>query len=343
MKKLNLFFLVTFVLIMSLVVGVHVPQAAQPAQDWPKNLSWGSASVAGAYYIWVQAMANTLSKHLGIRVSNEPGGTGPSITMMSKGEMHLSGNWMEFSRWAVFGKETFAGKQVKNLRGLFRVYPTPFWIHGRADLGIKSVKDLKGKKFNAEYVPSPLIGYASKLMLQANGMTLADVKVGKVGSVGEAYEGLKGGSFDMVTQPLAPTAGSFQELARSMPIAGIPLSPSEIDFIRKEAPGFTAYTIKAGSFPGCEKDLPVVAVWSNVIALEQLPEDLVYAIMKTIFEHLEEIRPSYAELVHLTLANAIQYPAIPFHEGAVRYYKEKGIWNKEIDQLQKSMLDELRK
>ena len=204
MKKQYLLVFTTFVMVACLVAGAGASKAAEKGKDWPANISWGSASVGGAYYIWTAAMCKALEKYVGLPASNEPGGSGSSITMMSKGKMHLSSNWMEQTRWAVFGKEIYADKPVKNLRLLFRVYPSPFWIYGRAGLGINSVKDLKGRIFAAEYPPAPLIGYASKLLLKANGMTLKDVKARKVGSVGEAHTGLRDGNFDMILMPLQP-------------------------------------------------------------------------------------------------------------------------------------------
>lgn len=343
MKKYLLLVATVFVLVVSLVMGVCAPKAAPPVKGWPKTISWGSASVGGAFYLWTATMGRAVDKYAGISCSNEPGGTRPSITMMSKREMHLSSNWMEFTRWAVFGMETYANQPVKNLRLLYRVNSAPCMMYGNAKLGIKSVKDLKGRRVRVEHPAAPLVGYGAKLMLKAGGITVADVISVKAPTIEDAHRGLQEGTTDVAMVLIAPSTPSFQELSRTMPIAIVPLSASEIEFIRKEAPGFVPYTVKAGSFPGCDKDIVVLASWSNVIALEELPEDLVYAIMKAIFEHLDEIQPAYAELASLTLENAPQSPAIPFHAGAVKYYKEKGVWTKELDGLQKSMLEELKK
>ena len=84
--------------------------------------------------------------------------------------------------------------------------------------------------------------------------------------------------------------------------------------------------IPAGAYPGVERAVPVVAVRNLLVARSDLPDDLVYDITRAIFEHHAELVAVHPEARKLTLESAVKYSPARFHPGAIRYYREKGVW-----------------
>ncbi len=105
----------------------------------------------------------------------------------------------------------------------------------------------------------------------------------------------------------------------------VPFSDSERDKIIKDYPYLTKSVIPGGAYKGVDTDTNTIAVQTVMICRTDIPDDVVYKLVKAVFEHkdeLNEIHPSFKET---TLENATPV-IIPVHPGAVKYYKEKGVY-----------------
>ena len=96
--------------------------------------------------------------------------------------------------------------------------------------------------------------------------------------------------------------------------------------LKAKYPWYTSYTIKAGTYPNQDKDVKTSAIKMVMFCRGDLPEDVVYQLTKTLWEHMDELGQSQKNLKGLTAENAVKDIAdIPLHPGAAKYYKEIGV------------------
>ena len=88
---------------------------------------------------------------------------------------------------------------------------------------------------------------------------------------------------------------------------------------------YTASTIKAGSYPGQDKDNTIAEVWNLIVTGNKMSDDDAYAIVKTLVEKKADIVAVHKEALSFSLDNQVQDRSpVPFHPGAMKYFKEKG-------------------
>jgi len=337
LNKNNTFLMVvaSIILVASFLV---VPCASKEGpKGWPKSIAWGTASPGGTFYITTAAMSNVATKYVGIPFSNTPGGSAANINGIKEGTIDIAQIFTENTYMTFTGTGVYVGKQTKNIRHLFRFYNNPWWLQTVEGSGVATLRDAKGKRFSYPNPIFPIKEYVGNLLLEANGLTPSDVQVVKTASVGEQNRLLSAGGCDVQLQNLPPSTPSIQELARRIKLRVVPNTQAEIDFLTKRTT-LTPYTMKKDSFPGCDKDTPTLAMYCNEVARAEVPDDLIYAVVRAVFEHLDELKPAHAVFAELTLKNAIEGAPAPFHAGAIKYYKEKGVWTKKLDASQKDML-----
>ena len=105
----------------------------------------------------------------------------------------------------------------------------------------------------------------------------------------------------------------------------------------KRVPGQYPAVVPKGMY-GLEEDLPCIAWRGAIYASERLDADLVYKLMDTLYSHLDELHAVHPRAKQYVLANATKSATVPFHDGAIKFYKEKGVWTPELDKIQERNL-----
>lgn len=82
------------------------------------------------------------------------------------------------------------------------------------------------------------------------------------------------------------------------------------------------------TYPGMTEPMPVIAVATILVCHEQMEEKMAYDIVKILIEHREELKLVHKEAAKITLENVVMGSSVPYHAGAIKYYKEKGAWPK---------------
>lgn len=290
-----------------------------------KFLTLASGSPGGVYYPLGGGMAVVIQKTTDLRCAAES--TGASVEncrLVGAGESDMGMVMGSIAYKALQGQEPFEKKFP--LAALFQMYPAPehiVTVHGK---GIKSVKDLKGKKVSID-VPGSGCAVMAKAILEEYGFNLEkDLTIAHL-SQSESVQALKDGVIDAVFFNFAYPGSAVLDLAATRDILLIPLEPAMADQIVKKFPYYVKITIPAKTYP--KVDPPVLCLGdSNVlIANTQMEEAVAYKIVKAIFENVDKgkwalnaIHPIAAQL---TPANAINSP-IALHPGAIKYFKEVG-------------------
>jgi TRAP transporter TAXI family solute receptor len=133
------------------------------------------------------------------------------------------------------------------------------------------------------------------------------------------------GRYDAYVALVGTPTPAIQQVEESEPITFLSLSPEQVEAIRKAMPAFSPSKIAAGTYRSLEKDYATVGIYNFAIGRPDLPDDLVYQIVKAAFEHQPRLLKATAAARETLPQNADKNTFMPFHPGAVRYYREIGI------------------
>ncbi len=309
------------------LVGVGMSGAADTARA-DRFISIGTGGVTGVYYPTGGAICRLVNKGRkkhGIRCSAEStGGSIYNINTIRAGELQFGVAQSDWQYHAYHGTSKFKDKgPFKKLRAVFSVHPEPVTILARDDSGIKNITDLKGKRVNIgnpgsgtrgtwEVIEKTLGWKRSDLALAAamksseTGAALCDEKI-------DAY-------FWLVGHPSALT----QETLASCPSHLVHAWTPEIEKLVKETPYYRKAVIPAGMYNNKE-DIITFGVGATFVTSADVPEDVVYTVVKAVFDNIDQFRKLHPAFKHLDPKAMIKDSlSAPLHKGAIKYYKERG-------------------
>jgi len=229
------------------------------------------------------------------------------------------------------GKDQFAGKPVKNIRGIASLYPETIQIVARADSGIKSLKDVKGKKL----IPGDR-GSGTEVdtlnVLTAHGLTYKDFSgVDWLGFSGAAQR-LQDKQADVTFTTAGWPTAAITELAMSTNIVLVPIDEAMISKITKTHAFYSKVVIPKGTYKGMTEDVATITTMAQWVVDEKVPEELVYNLTKALWEKGKDglsgadvMARVHAKGKDVQLKTALSGMAIPLHAGAAKYYREKGL------------------
>ncbi|HRJ68820.1 MAG TPA: TAXI family TRAP transporter solute-binding subunit [Beijerinckiaceae bacterium] len=222
---------------------------------------------------------------------------------------------------AVEGKPPFDKKHGK-LCNVASLYPQYFQAIVLADSGINSVKDIKGKTITTQQR-----GNTGELItqhyLKAHGLSYSDVKV-NFGSYTESVEQMKDKQAHLFTLGAGIPLGAVMDLAAGRDIKLLDQTEAHAE-MKKMNPGYVLLPVPKGTYPKQEQEVKVIAYATHVVASCALPADTVYTMTKAIAENTQLLGNLNKDMGKLTPKDMAENVGVPFHPGAARFYKEKGI------------------
>lgn len=221
------------------------------------------------------------------------------------------------------GKGQFNGAPIKNVRALAALYPETVQLIAKADSGINSVKDLKGKSVSSG---SPGSGQYQLLtdLLQVYGLKRSDIKE-DLSSFTQAVDKIKDGNLDATLITAGVPTAAITDFAQSHSLKVIPLSGPEIAALQKQQPYYTSVKLPANSYKGqteAVETLAVMAVWATH---ESVPDNVAYEVTKALFDNVAIMGQVHVQGKNISPSTALAVGTAPIHPGALKYYKEKGI------------------
>jgi TRAP transporter TAXI family solute receptor len=304
--------------LLAIGASTSVP-AASP--DWPKSLTLGTASPGGVYYIYGEELAQILTEKLGIAVNPLPTqGTVHNVKLVDSGGMQLGLITMGvgLQGWNGTGDWT-GGKQFRNMRALFPMYDTPFQAVALQRSGIATLAQLDNKRVgggprggtSGTYIPAivKVLGISAEINHGSWNAMITELLAGHL----DAFLAVIGAPMPAV------------EKAEAQPFTFVDLSPEQIEAIRKAMPEFSPSKITAGTYRFLERDHITVGVYNFAIGRADLPDDLVYQLVKAAFENQPRLVKAHPAARDTLPQNAVKNSFLPFHPGAARYYREIGI------------------
>lgn len=310
-------------MVITLVAGLLM---AAPQAMAKQDILFGGASITGVYYQVALQISNMMNKHEGDEynyIGRPTGGSVFNINAIERGAFDFGVAQSDRNWQAYNGAADWDGKPVKSLRSLFSMHPETVLLVTREDTGIEKVEDIKGKRVNIGNPGSGQRGNATDV-LEIYGIDPDKDLTAEGLQQHEASRALVDKKIDAFFFTVGNPSAAIEEPAQSVDIKIIPINSPGIKKMVEEKPYYIMTTIPAGTYPGVDEDVETYAVTATVITNENVEDQVVYDMVSTVFNNLDELKKSHAAFKNLKVEEMLQGLSAPFHPAAVKFYKEQG-------------------
>ena len=244
-----------------------------------------------------------------------------NLLQSGRGELAFSlGDSLSLA-WAGDAEAGFRQK-LATLRTVGAIYPNYIQIVARADSGIRTLADLKGKPVS---VGAPKSGTElnARAILGAAGLGYGDFAKTEYLPFGESVELMKNRQLDATLQSAGLGVASIKDLAVSADVVVVEVPAAVV--ARMGDPVYVSAVIPAGTYPGQDAAVPTVAVANYLVTHAGVSDDTVHAMTKAVFDNLDGLAAAHSAARQIDPAKAAAAIAVPMHPGAQRYFREKGL------------------
>jgi TRAP transporter TAXI family solute receptor len=286
-----------------------------------------SGWVVGVYYPLAGAMSRIVYKvkDLNLRATVESSGASVANAQLigtGDADFALLQNDIAFYAYNGVTLGAFKDKPIKNMGGVFAIYPELVHIVATKASGVKTVKDLKGKKVVLGPTGSGTEANALQI-LEAHGLKEADLGKAERIDAAAASDQLKDGRVDVGFFTTGMGSAVIVDSFITGKVTLVPVAGAEAESLKKKYPFYTSVKVPGNTYKD-QGEATTVAVMAMMVARSDLPDDLVYRFTKAIFDDLKQFHDAHSAAKSLTLETALNGMPIPLHSGAARFYKEKG-------------------
>lgn len=297
--------------------AIAFPAAAQQVtmMTGPQGGSW--IPLGGALkHMWESAVP-------GLEIQQQPGAGIANVRGIDEGKAQIGFANSATTVDGIEGRAPYP-KKVTKVCQVANLYPQYFQVVALSNANVHSFADFKGKTL----VTQPKGNTAEILtgdVLKLNGMSYQSLnKVNFQASYTDAVDMMKDGHAQVFTLGTTAPASAIMDLASARDIVIVPVDDKTMGALKKENPGYNKLTIKAGTYPKQDKDVPVIGYTTHIVAACDLPEDVVYKMTKSMAAHVDDMAAVVKPIAGLTAKDMAVDIGVPFHKGAAKYYKEVG-------------------
>ena len=319
------------VALMATVIALAFAFATVPADVQAKTtfVTIGTGGITGVYYPTggaIAKMVNDKRKEYGIRATVEAtGGSVFNVNAVMSGDLEFGVVQSDRQYQAIKGMAEWDGKPQKNLRAVFSIHPESVTLCATVDSGVKDIKDLKGKRVN---IGNPGSGQRQNSIdaMEANGLDWEkDINAEQV-KAAEAPGLLQDGRLDAFFYTVGHPSGAFKEATAGATKVRF-VSISNVDKLLKKYPYYAKSFVPIDQYPGAQndKDVPTFGVKATLVTSAKVPDDVVYAITKEVFDNFESFKKLHPAYEVLTKEGMLEGMSAPIHDGAMKYFKEVGL------------------
>lgn len=319
MKKLT-----TLAAALAVCAGLGSPAAF--AQQ--KFVTIGTGGVTGVYYAAGGAICRLMNKEKkthGIRCSVEStGGSVYNVNTIKAGELDFGVAQSDVAYNALKGENQFKGAAFSELRSVFSIHPEPLVVLAREDAKVTSLLDFKGKRFN---IGNPGSGQRATMdiLLPAMGMKTSDFSLVSEMKADEHGAALCDNKIDGFAYVVGNPSANIQDPTTTCHAQLVNIIGPAVDKLVKMYPYYAAVTIPGGMYAHNPNPVNTFGVVAAFVSSSKVPNDVVYAMVKAVFDNLDDFKKLHPAFAHLDPKEMIKNGlSAPLHDGAVKYYKEKG-------------------
>lgn len=302
---------------------------ATSVQAQQQFVTIGTGGVTGVYYAAGGAICRLVNKDRaqhGMRCSVEStGGSVYNVNTIKAGELDFGVAQSDVQFNAVKGEAQFkdAGP-VGELRAVFALHPEPLTILARKETGATKMEDLKGKRFN---VGNPGSGQRAtmEMLLPALGMSTRDFSLASELKPDEHGAALCDNKIDGFAYTVGHPAANIQDPTTTCGARLVPLTGEGVEKLIAQYPYFAHATVPGGLYANNPEPTNTFGVVATFVSSTRVSDEVVYTMVKAVFDNFEEFRKLHPAFANLDPQQMIKEGlSAPLHDGAVRYYKEKG-------------------
>ena len=310
-----------FTLILSMCLSLCVSAYSQ-------NISIATGGTGGVYYPMGGAMASIFSKYIpGFQATAEvTGGSVDNLKLIGSGKPYIGFTMTDAGLDAFTGIEKFKNNKVP-LSTLMILYPNRMHVVTVEGTGVNSMKDMKGKRVSTGSPGSATEVMAFRLLEAAGIDKDKDIKRERLGAA-ESVNAIKDGKIDAFFWVGGLPTAAVTDLANTPGTKVKLIDHAELVDAMNAKYGklYISDVISKSVYRGTNADNKQATVMNILVCHENMDEKTAYNIVKTVFEHKADLVAAHKEAENLNLADQKQVATpIPFHPGALRYFKEKGI------------------
>ena len=328
-------------------IGLVAGALALPAIVAAQNVTIGTNPPGSVFYAVGSGLAKVLAEGGGsVKLAVQPySGSSTFLPLLNSGEMEFGVvNAVDMALayrgpdFKVGGRNPFPS--TPNARLVMRGSPFLVALLVKKDSPIKSVHDVKGKRMTGEYPAHLAVWYNMFGHLASAGLTWNDVRVVPVPAINEGVDALMQGRADVTEFSLNGAKVKEADAAVGVRHISSDCSAEGEKRLRAAVPGYYPRQVKAGAATGVLEDICVVAYDLYVAAGKSAPDAVVEAVTRGIWEGVDRLKPIHTVFNEWTRERAVDPDAtIPYHPGAVRFYKERGAWTPAMEQAQQKLLN----
>jgi len=306
----------------ALAVGLAGGAAAQDKSGWPASVKVGTASQGGTYFIYGAGWAGLVQEKLGIATATEAtGGPVQNMALVNAGDLDFAMTTMGPAYDAWTGESELApGVEMRDVRAMFPMYQTPFQMVALKSSGISSASGMAGKRVGVGPRGGTPGSYFPRFFKQLG----LDVNV-QYGGAADLAGQLQDGLLDVFAFAAGIPISAFSQVEAQNPANFFTWSDEQLQTLLDKNPSVSPFTIPAGTYKNQTEDQKTVSMWNFAIANKEMPESLVYGIMKTVLGDHDRMMQIATASKETLLENWDKNNFLWFHPGAIKYYKEMGI------------------
>ncbi len=304
-------------LIAAAVALAAAPAAAQQVtfMTGPQGGSW--IPLGGALKgMWEKAVP-------GLSITQTPGAGIANVRGIDEGKAQIGLANSNTTVDGIDGRPPYP-KKVTKVCQLANLYPQYFQVVALANAGVNSYADLKGKSVVAQ-PKGNTAEIMTDMILKANGLNYQSLgRISFQASYTDAVSMLKDGHAHVMTLGTTAPASAVMDLASARDVKLVPVDEKTYDFVKKANAGHNKLTIKAGTYPKQDRDVPVIGYSTHLVVACDLPENTVYQMVKTMAGNVDAMAAVVKSIEGIKPKDMAQDIGVPFHKGAVKFYKEAG-------------------
>jgi hypothetical protein len=314
-----------------------------PAFAQAKRVTIGTNPAGSIYYSLGGGIAKVLTEKMGVQAIVQPyAGSSVALPLVNNGELTTSLASTLDSGAAYRGENDYQGKSMKNLRSLVRIFSLPYTFTVRADSGLKTIADLKGKKVVMEFKALLGLKPMNEALIKAGGLQLSDITPVTVAGLKQGLDAVADKSAD--ASAVAAGIAMVQEMHASVP-GGVRYlnvtGPNATDeFMAATLPGSSLMKLTPNPrMPEVTEPITIGTYDVFLLVGAGLSDADAGKITNILVDNWTDLQKDYpalraAKLEDLSRASNV----VPYHPGAIAAYKAKNMWSGKNDTVQKQIM-----
>lgn len=303
------------------------PVASVQAQQ--KFMTIGTGGVTGVYYAAGGSICRLVNKDRakhGYRCTVEStGGSVANVNTIRAGDLDFGVAQSDWNFHGYKGTSAFEKSGAfTDLRSVFSLHPEPFTILARADSNIKNFTDLKGKRVNVGNPGSGTRASMDQLMAAMN-WKMSDLGLAAELKADEHGAALCDNKIDAFFYGVGHPSANIQDPVTTCGAKLVNITGPAVDKLVSDNSFYAKATIPAGLYKGNDTPTQTYGVVATFVTSAKVSDDQVYTLVKAVFENFEDFKKLHPAFANLKAENMVKDGlSAPLHNGAAKYYKEKG-------------------